>query len=291
MPHRTATLIGFTAVLMWALLALFTSASGTVPPFQLAAMSFLIGGLMGSATWPFRPAAFKVLAQQERRLWALGIASLFGYHFIYFTAIRNAPPVEVSLIAYLWPLFLVVFSAFLPGEKLRAHHILGVVLGLIGAVLVITRGQGFVLSEGLKSGHVLALPCAVIWAGYSVLARRFGHVPTDVVSGFCLAAALLSFCAHLIFEQTVWPQSTVEWLAVAGLGLLPLGAAFYTWDYGLKHGDIMVLGASSYAAPLLSTLVLLYFGYAQFHWSIAAACFLITAGAVIAAKDMIFRKS
>jgi len=264
LSRRTATLIGFTAVLMWAFLALFTSASGSVPPFQLAAMSFFIGGLMGAATWVFRPAALATLRHQDPRLWALGIASLFGYHFIYFTAIRNAPPVEVSLIAYLWPLFLVVFSAFLPGEKLRAHHILGVALGLIGAVLVITRGQGFGLSEGLKLGHVLALPCAIIWAGYSVLARRFGHVPTDVVS---------------------------EWLAVAGLGLLPLGAAFYTWDYGLKHGDIMVLGASSYAAPLLSTLVLLCFGYAEFHWSIAVACLLISAGAAIAAKDMIFRKS
>ena len=276
---------------MWAFLALFTSASGAVPPFQLAAMSFFIGGLMGAATWPFRPVVFKMLTQQDWRLWALGIASLFGYHFIYFTAIRNAPPVEVSLIAYLWPLFLVAFSAFLPGEKLKLHHILGVALGLIGAALVITKGQGLALSGGLKLGHILALPCAVIWSGYSILARRFEHVPTDVVSGFCLAAAFLSFVSHLLFEQTVWPQNFHEWLAVAGLGLLPLGAAFYTWDYGLKHGDIMVLGASSYAAPLLSTLVLLSFGYAQFHWSIALACLLITAGAVIAAKDMIFRKS
>jgi len=64
-------------------------------------------------------------------------------------------------------------------------------------------------------------------------------VPTDVISGFCLAAALLSLGSHLLFEQTVWPQNSIEWLAVAGLGLLPLGAAFYTWDYGLKHGDIM----------------------------------------------------
>ena len=276
---------------MWAFLALLTSASGAVPPFQLAAISFLIGGLMGAATWPFRPAALNKLKQQDWRLWALGITSLFGYHFIYFTAIRNAPPVEVSLIAYLWPLFLVVFSAFLPGEKLKAHHILGVAFGLIGAVLVITRGHGLVLSEGLKSGHILALPCAVIWAGYSVLARRFGQVPTDVVSGFCLAAALLSLVSHLIFEQTIWPQNFYEWLAVAGLGLLPLGAVFYTWDYGLKHGDILVLGASSYAAPLLSTLVLLTFGYAQFHWSIALACFLITAGALLAAKDMILGKN
>jgi drug/metabolite transporter (DMT)-like permease len=288
--QRSATLVGFTAVLMWAFLALFSTAAKTIPPFQLAAMSFFIGGALGAVTWPFRPRSFAVLRQQDWRLWALGIASLFGYHFFYFTAIRNAPPVEVSLIAYLWPLFLVVFSAFLPGEKLRPYHVLGVVLGLIGAVVVITRGQGFTLGDGLKLGHILALPCALIWSGYSILARRFGTVPTDVVAGFCLAAAVLSLLSHLAFETTVWPLDGLQWLAVAGLGLFPLGLAFYTWDYGLKHGDIMVLGALSYAAPLLSTLVLIGFGFTQFHWSIALACALITSGAVIAAKDMILRR-
>lgn len=276
---------------MWGFLALLSSLAISIPPFQLAAMSFLIGGAMGALTWPFRPLAFSSLWQQDRRMWALGIASLFGYHFIYFTAIKNAPPVEVSLIAYLWPLFLVAFSAFLPGEKLKFFHIIGVVLGLAGAALVITKGQGFGLSQGLMPGHLLAVPCAVIWSGYSILARRFGSVPTDVVSGFCLAAAVLSLASHLLFEQTVWPQNMTEWLAVAGLGLLPLGAAFYAWDYGLKHGDIMVLGASSYAAPLLSTLVLMLFGVAQFHWSIMAACLLITGGAAIAAQDMLFKKT
>lgn len=291
MTRATATLVGFTAVIMWGFLALLSSLAVNIPPFQLAAMSFLIGGGMGAATWPFRPSAFASLRQQDWRMWALGIASLFGYHFIYFTAIKTAPPVEVSLIAYLWPLFLVVFSAFLPGEKLKFFHIIGVALGLAGAGLVITKGQGVGLSEGLKLGHWLAVPCAVIWSGYSILARRFGSVPTDVIAGFCLASSILSFASHLVFEQTVWPSGTLEWSAVAGLGLLPLGAAFYTWDYGLKRGDIMVLGASSYAAPLLSTLVLIIFGAAEFHWSIVAACFLITGGAVIAAQDMLFKKS
>jgi drug/metabolite transporter (DMT)-like permease len=291
LSRNNATLVGFTAILMWAVLALFSAAAKTIPPFQLAAMSFLIGGLLGAATWVFRPNAIRVMLQQDWRLWILGIGSLFGYHFLYFTAIRNAPPVEVSLIAYLWPLFLVVFSAILPGEKLRVHHIAGVVLGLIGAIIVITRGNGLNFSEGLKLGHMLALPCAIIWSGYSILARKFGSVPTDVVSGFCLASAALSLIAHLLFEQTVWPIAAAEWMAVAGLGLLPLGLAFYTWDFGLKHGDIMVLGALSYAAPLLSTLVLIAFGFTQFHWSIVVACALITGGAVISAKDMIFKTS
>jgi len=49
---------------------------------------------------------------------------------------------------------------------------------------------------------------------------------------------------------------------VAGLGLMPVGGAFYVWDYGVKHGDIQMLGASAYAAPLISTALLIVAGYA-----------------------------
>lgn len=290
MRRPTATLVGFTAVLMWALLALMSAASGKVPPFQLAAMTFLIGGLMGAITWPFRKGAIAAL-RQDWQVWLLGVGGLFGYHFVYFSAIRAAPPVEVSLIAYLWPLFLVVFSAFLPGERLKLHHLIGVGLGLIGAAVIITGGKGFSLSGGLKTGHLLAFACSLIWSGYSVLSRRFGQVSTDVVAGFCLITALLSAICHMLFETTVWPDNGMQWGAVLGLGLLPVGAAFYTWDYGVKHGDIMVLGAASYASPLLSTLVLVVAGFAPFTWPVLAACLLITAGAVIAAKDMLFRRA
>ncbi|MFN0193000.1 MAG: DMT family transporter [Aestuariivirga sp.] len=274
---------------MWALLALLSAATGAVPPFQLAAMTFLVGSLIGVISWMFRPGAAAEL-KQDWRVWALGVGGLFGYHFVYFSAIRAAPAVEVSLIAYLWPLLIVVFSAFLPGEKLKLHHVIGAVLGLLGATLVITRGQDFALSEGLQTGHLLALACAFIWSGYSVLSRRFGTVSTDVVTGFCLATCILSFLSHLAFERTVWPQDVTQWLAVLALGLLPVGAAFYAWDYGVKRGDIMFLGAASYSAPLLSTLVLIAAGFANLDWSIALACLLITAGAAIAAKDMIFRR-
>lgn len=290
MSRQVSTGIGFLAVLMWAVLALFTAASGRVPPFELAAMTFLIGGLIGVATWPFRPGAFNALRQRPLA-WLVGIGGLFGYHAVYFSALRSAPAIEASLIAYLWPLFLVVASALLPGEKLRLHHLIGVVLGLIGAFLVITKGEHLSLSDGLKPGHFLALACAVIWSGYSVLSRKLGDVPTDAVAGFCLLTALLATLCHLAFEETVWPASLTEWAAIVGLGVFPVGAAFYVWDHGVKKGDIMVLGAASYASPLLSTLVLVIAGYAPAHWSVGVACLLITVGAIIAAKDLLFRRA
>ena len=164
MARSRATIVGFTAVLMWATLALLTAASGRIPPFQLAAMTFFLGGLLGAATWPYRSGAIGSL-RQGWHVWLLGVGGLFGYHFVYFSAVRDAPPVEVSLIAYLWPLFLVLFSSLLPGEKLKTHHFIGVVFGLAGAALVITRAETLNLQEGLRPGHALAFACAVIWAG------------------------------------------------------------------------------------------------------------------------------
>lgn len=283
-----ATLIGFTAILMWALLALFTAASGKMPPFQLSAICFLIGSLPGIAALIARPQRARLL-RQPAKVWVTGILGLFGYHFLYFTALRNAPAVEASLIAYLWPLLIVTGSALLPGETLRWNHVVGTLLGLGGTALIVGR-NGVAFESAYLIGYGAAFLCAFTWAGYSLATRSFEAVSTDVVTGYCLATAILSLVCHLLLETTVWPQTGFEWLAVAGLGLLPVGAAFYVWDFGVKNGDIQILGAASYAAPLLSTLVLVLSGFAEPSWTIVLACLLVTGGAVLAAKDMIFRR-
>nr|WP_286675471.1 EamA family transporter [Rhizobium sp. CSW-27] len=282
------TLIGFTAILMWSLLALMTAASGTMPPFQLSAITFAIGSLPGVLLLVVRPERLKLL-RQPAKVWLTGIGGLFGYHFLYFTALRNAPAVEAGLIAYLWPLLIVVGSALLPGERLRWHHLAGALAGLAGTVAIVSRA-GISFDGAYLVGYGAAFLCAFTWSGYSLLTRRFEAVSTDVVTGFCLATSILSMLCHLALEQTVWPAGASEWIAIVGLGLMPVGAAFYAWDYGVKAGDIQILGAASYAAPLLSTLILVLFDFAEPSLRIALACLLITGGAALAAKDMIRRR-
>ena len=289
MTDPKATLIGSGAILLWALLALFTAASGAVPPFQLAAMTFCLGGLLGCATWLVRPQGIRAL-RQPWPVWALGIGGLFGYHALYFTALRLAPPAEAGLLNYLWPLLIVLLSAELPGEAgLKPAHILGAVLGLAGvAALFAGRGdlpfQDLQFQPGALPGYAASLAAAFVWAGYSVLSRRVGAVPTDAVAGFCLGTAALSLLCHLAFERTVWPQGPGQWTALIALGLGPVGAAFYLWDVGVKRGDIRLLGICSYAAPVLSTLILVAAGYAPATPALGVACALIVAGALVAAR-------
>ncbi len=285
---RTATLIGLTAILMWSLLSVMTVATGRIPAFQLASMTFAIGGVVGLLTWVGRPGAIRAL-KQPPVAWIVGVGGLFGYHALYFLALRFAPPAEAGLLNYLWPLLIVLFSSLLPGEHLARHHIIGALLGLVGTVLLFAGNTGS-LGSGQVPGLIAAFVAAFVWASYSVMSRRLKAVPTDAVAGFCLATALLAALVHMLVESTVWPETPLQWSAVIGLGIAPVGAAFYAWDIGMKRGDIRVLGAASYATPLLSTMFLILAGFAKASATIALAAILIAGGGLIAAKDMVMRK-
>ncbi|MGB3519606.1 MAG: EamA family transporter [Elainellaceae cyanobacterium] len=281
-----ATGIGFTAILMWATLALLTKLSGTVPPFQLTAMAFTVAFGIGLAMWWRQGEVIWSRLRLPLPVWGVGVAGLFGFHLFYFIALSNAPAVEASLIAYLWPLLIVLLSALLPNESLRWFHGVGAIAGFLGAGLLISNGQALNIDPRYSLGYLAAIAAALTWASYSVLSRRFGSIPTDAVGGFCGVTALLAWICHGLFEPTIWPVGS-QWLAVFGLGLGPVGLAFFTWDYGVKHGNIKVLGALSYLAPLLSTLLLIACGFALPSWNVAIACLFIIGGAVLAAGDIL----
>ena len=281
---RPATAIGFCAILLWSSLALLTTMAGPVPPFQMTAMAFCLGFLLAVAKWTATREPIGRHLSLPPALWALGVGGLFGFHACYFAALALAPPIEANLINYLWPLLIVVFSGFLPGERLRWWHVAGTSAGLLGCALLIGGGAGG-LELRYAAGYATALCSALIWATYSVLSRRVREVPTDAVGAFCGATAVLAFLAHLTFEQTYVPHSS-QWLAILVLGLGPVGAAFYLWDYGVKRGDIKALGALSYMTPLLSTLLLVLFGRGEPSVRLGLACLLIVGGAVLASREL-----
>ncbi|MGL6211774.1 MAG: aromatic amino acid exporter YddG [Paracoccaceae bacterium] len=277
-----ATAVGMTAILMWSALALFTLGSAPVPPFLLNALCFGIGGGIGLA-WVLAGSGLGVLRAVPFRVYVFGTVGLFGYHALYFSALRIAPLAETGLIAYLWPLFIVLLSGLLPGERLRRLHIVGAALAFAGAALIVLRGGGSVTAAALP-GFGLAFLCALTWSIYSVASRRLGAVPTEAVAVYCVATAVLSLAVHLAFEATVWPNEPIGWLAIAALGIGPVGLAFFTWDIGMKRGDIQLLGVASYAAPLLSTAILVVAGRAEITPDLLIAALLITGGAIIAAR-------
>lgn len=277
-----ATAIGAIAVLLWSMLALITTGARGIPPFELTALSFAVASVLGLAVLAARGRSSLGKLRQRPAAWLLGVGGFFGFHFFYFVALGTAPAVEASLVVYLWPLLIVLFSALLPGERLRGLHVAGALMGLAGAVLLVARGGSVGFEAEHSLGYLAALAAALFWSGYSVLNRLFSDVPTEAVAGYCGVTAVLAGLSHVGLETWVTP-SPGQWLAVLGLGLGPVGGAFYVWDHGTKRGDLQVLGVLAYAAPLLSTLLLIAAGEGELTWKVAVACLLIVGGALVAA--------
>jgi drug/metabolite transporter (DMT)-like permease len=272
-----ATCLGGLALLLWALLALLSRAAASLPPFQLAAMTFAVSGGLGLAwLWATRDlAALRV----PPLAWLHGVGGLFGYHALFFAAMARAPAAEANLLNYSWPLLIVLLSAPLLHLRLTVRHLLGVVTGLSGSLLLLAHGTNF--TRGALLGYLCALGAALTWALYSLLARRMRGVPTQAVVGFCAVSAILAFGAHALFETTVIPDRQAL-LAVLALGLGPVGAAFFLWDIGMKRGDPRLLGALAYATPVASTIILGLAGFAPLTQATAAATLLVAAGGWIA---------
>lgn len=240
------------AIALWASLATLGVRLSHLPPFWLTGVALLIGSVIALplSRWDFRQWRVPLPTL------ALGVYGLFGYHFLFFIALRHAPPVQANLVNYLWPLGMVVMAPlFLPGLSLSLRQLLAALLGFAGAALAITAGR--TLDGGLAWGYLPALASAFVWASYSLLTQRVTPFPTAAIGLFALVSGLLSLACHVWLEPAVTLSAQDGlWLLLMGLG--PLGAAFFLWDAALKRGDARQIGLLSFSTPLLSTLLLLW---------------------------------
>jgi drug/metabolite transporter (DMT)-like permease len=249
-------------------------------------MAFALATLVALTKWCWYRDKPIAKLKQPWGAWLLGVGGLFGYHFFYFLALRLAPPVEANLLNYLWPLLIVLLSALLPGQHLRLRHLGGALAGMAGAALLLIKGQSAVFEGRYVLGYGAAVVCGVIWAVYSVANRRYKHVPSDAVGGFCAATALLALVCHLAFEETVIPVGW-QWLVILLLGLGPVGAAFFLWDFACKHGDLRALGSLAYGVPLVSNGLLIVTGRGTLTWQVGVAALLIIGGGALGAGDVL----
>ena len=287
--RRQATLVGLGAIGLWALLAPLGMLTSALPPFLLTGLAFALGGAFGLATQLARGRAVAACLQVPLPAWLLGVGAFFGYHALYFLSLRLLPPVEALLIINLWPLLIVLLSAAVAGERLRPRHLAGALAGLLGTSLIVLARGAELGAVRQPLGYLTALACALIWSLYSVLNRRVaGDTPSEAVTGFCLATALLALLASALLEVPAWPQGP-GWLALLAMGLGPVGAAFFLWDHGTKQGDLRILGAAAYAGPLIGAVLLILLGHGQPSLRLLAAALLIIGGSLLASGDL-FRK-
>jgi drug/metabolite transporter (DMT)-like permease len=246
---------GLGAILLWSSLAaaLFRSL-GSIAPQQILSYGMGIAGvalltwdwIRGNAPWRTWPGFRSIL---------LGGYGIFGYHALLVGAFALAPPIQANVLNYTWPLWIIVLGTLHSGQRLTPRIALGGLVGLAGTVLALEPWRD-VLHTDARSwiGYGLALGAGFCWGSFTILLRR-SNAGERAMGWWCLEAALIS-CAWMLLAGVPVRIDLPALLALAYIGLLPLGAAFGLWGLATRHMALQKLGLLSYLTPPLSTLLL-----------------------------------
>jgi drug/metabolite transporter (DMT)-like permease len=272
-----ADLLTLGAIFLWASLASLAMLLSEIPPLLLTGIGLIIGAAVSLPSLRLGIKPWKVPAKTL----LLGVYGLFGYHFMLFLGLQNAPAVEANLVNYLWPLLIVLLSpVFTKSLALNFRYVLAGISGFAGAALAITsNGAGFGF-DSIELGYLFALAAAVIWATYSLGTTKVPSFPTPAIGLFALVSGVLAILAHFLFEPAA-SISSGDWVLLAVLGAGPLGGAFYLWDAALKIGDPRRIGLLAFLTPLLSTALLVLVSGGSVSWQLLIATALIVGGALL----------
>jgi drug/metabolite transporter (DMT)-like permease len=271
------TLWGLLGVAMWSITTVLVAYITTVPALQLCSMIFFLGGLTMTAIQLIRGEDIISYWKRPLKQYLFWLSTAGFYSILIFMAFLAVPIFEANILNYIWPVLLIVFAATINKEPVTKIQIFGGLLGFAGAVTVFLPANGQPAFADFHWGHGLSLFSAAVWAFYSTYAKRV-HYPVGFLAPVFFVFSLIVWGLHLATEQTVMPTN-LEWGVILFLGFCRVSYAL--WDYGMKHGDVILLASVSYFLPLVSSFLLYILGFGPHGHMMAVGAVMIIASCLI----------
>lgn len=165
---------------------------------------------------------------------------------------------EVGMVNYLWPCLTISLAIFVGQERADWRMWPGLLLCLLGVMWVASGNEGLSASrmiENIQSNplaYALALIAALLWPAYTLLTRVYSNGQNGVPV-FLTATALVLWTYYGVSDEPSLRFDKQGAVMVISFGLLTT-LAYTAWNYGVLHGNLAIMSATSYFAPVLSVV-------------------------------------
>ncbi|MDO7439478.1 aromatic amino acid DMT transporter YddG [Acinetobacter baumannii] len=286
MSKNLATLIGLSAILMWASMVGFVKHITTaIGPdvgitliYSLSALLLLI---------IFRVPNFKLISKKYLILGAILFIAYelcFSFALAYSKTAQQA--IEVSIVNYLWPSLTVLAFVIFRELKFNVFIILGLLISISGIIFIQTGNGDFSLGRVVDNFHsnplsyILAFIGAIIWAFYCVLTKKMGK-GQNPISIFFLGVALTLWLKLLFSGQLSLPSLDLNTILSLIVASAAIGLGYAAWNIGIIHGNITMLVVASYFTPIISSLLAMLVLQTELSISFWQGTAMVTAGSLI----------
>lgn len=241
-----------------------------------AAVAFWIIGL-------FMPSE-KSTTKEKVFLLLLGALGLYGFMFLYLIGLSKTTPVSSSIFTSLQPIWVFVIMIVFYKEKLSGKKIVGMSIGLVGALVCILTQKSDDLASDAFMGNMFCLFSSVAYAIYLVLSQRIlTNVGAMTMLRYTFTGAAITgliVTAFVGFEAPVFatPFHWQPFLILMFVLIFPTTISYMLVPIGLKYLKTTVVAIYGYLILIVATITSLAIGQDRFSWPQTFAILFICVG-------------
>lgn len=164
----------------------------------------------------------------------LSVLGMSGYTLLLYGALGHTSAMNASLITAANPALIVVLAMVLTGERTTRLGWIGIGLGLLGVLLVLTRGElQRLISLSLNVGELLMIGAILVWGCYTIIARRL-EVPAIAATAVQVVIAAVTLAPFALAMNVKLPETPAEAWSLAYIVVFPSLGAYLLWNLALK---------------------------------------------------------
>jgi len=287
--RNIAFLLAFLAALIYGVS--FTVAK-EVMPLYIRPFGFILIRVLGAAVLFWTVGLFlnkeKIQTQDYPRLL---LGALFGIalnQLSFFKGLSMTTPINASVIMVTSPILVLIFSAFLLNEKATKKKLLGIFIGLFGAVILIVFGKDSAEASNASLGNLLVFVNASSYGLYLILIKNL----TKKYHAITLAKWLYLFGLIMVIPFGISELSMVNWTTMPvpimyRVGFIIIFTSFLTYMFNLfaiKELKPTTLSIFIYLQPVIASMYALFVGSDSLNLVKVAATFLIFVGVYLVTR-------
>jgi len=211
-----------------------------VGPFAASFLRFAIASVfLLFITWRVDGKLPAIKKAQIIPIILLGMTGVFAYNVLFFKGLKIIEAGRASLIIANNPIFITLFASYFFKEKLNPIKITGIIISVIGAIIVISRGNFIELLNGnVGWGEFYIFCCVLTWVAYTLIGKAVMTDLSPLVSvSYSSVVGAVALFVPAYFEgmmRDLVHYSTVDWFGIFYLGFFGTVLGFVWYYQGIK---------------------------------------------------------
>ena len=261
---------------------------GFVKPFGLNLIRIAVTSALLWVLYLFSKEKKKIQKQHYGRFVLCSVLGIALNQLLFIKGLSFTYSIHASLLMLTTPILITFIAAWLLKEKLTVFKLLGLLLGVSGALVLILARENTGSPKDIILGDILILLNAISYTFYFVLVKPLIQEYNPIMLlrilftiGFIIT---LPFCWGE-FLQIPWQSyGTNELLLLSSIVLLGTFCAYLFNIYGIKILGASIAGAYIYSQPFFAAAIAIFFLRETISWYKIIAAIFIFAGVFLANK-------